>query len=189
MLRYLLKKIGRLFLILDQPDNLFIFSGVRNVLIVSLSEEEHLNKAIPEIRKKFMDAKFSIVFPSFKSKIISRYDDYFEKSVGVDSCSVARYLEELRNIKPGEPDIVVLLSLNPFLVKYIFGRFDSPKLLYNYCDEMYVIRRKSIGEFLKGKEGADRKYKKRGIKIFRLMNVVAYLILGGLRLLFKRKTV
>ena len=137
MIIYILKKIGRIFISLVRED--IIDSGaIKNVLIISLPYEEHLHRAIGSIKKRFKNADCKIILPDFKIGLVSHivpHENIFTiKGFGVLA---------------GNFDAVVILSLNPFLVHRLFRRFKCLKLLYNYCDEWYFLRRKNFFEIIK----------------------------------------
>ena len=195
MFRYILKKLGRFFVILTHEDITLDSGSIKNVLIVTLPSEEHLNRAIDFLHKKFKDAEFNILFPASKAGLVSRCA-IFRKAIRIDSLSMLNYVRKLEVFSRNKTDLIVILSLSPFLIWSVFDKFKAPKLLYNYCDEQYIVRRKSLVEFLRCKNGADKQAEEKNIfgflfsffiKIFKLINVCIYMLLGFLNLSFRKQ--
>lgn len=195
MLSYILKKIGRLFLILTHEDSDFNPDSIKEILMVALPGEEHLYKAIGALYKRFKYARFNILLPDSKIALASRYP-IFKKAVKIGSSSIFPYLKGLKEFNGHNVDMVAVLSLNPFLIYSVFNRFDCPKLLYNYYDETYLVRYRTILEFLSCKSGADRMASRKNIfiffintiaPIFRLIAVCFYIASGLLILSFKKR--
>jgi len=201
MLRYLLKKIGRLFVILTHEDARIDSKKIKKALIVNLPSEEHLGKAFTAISKRFEGAEFTAVIPGYKSGIASRI-------IPPENILLLSH-ETLRKIKKDNFDAVIVLSLNPCLVWQVFRMFSCPKLLYNYCGEWYLVRRRGLREFLTGEEGVDRTTgRTHGVKISgvfyrpiwniikipfgllytmaRFLKLIFYLVFGSLYLLIRK---
>lgn len=155
MLVEILKKIGRLFIILTHEDSC-IDPAIKNILLISLPSENHLHKAIEAARFKFKKANFKIILPPSKIVLISSILPNKNIFPTRSEMSAIEYRRQINRFKSDEFDAVIILSLTPFLVWEAFKKFKCHKLLYNYCDEWYLIRRKTIYEFFSGKKGADR---------------------------------
>ena len=151
----ILKKAGKLFVILTNEDRDIEPSMVKDALLISLPSEEHLHKAIRVLTERFREARFKVILPHTKTVLLAdiiQDKDIFRVSQDVNP---AKYIEGLDRFRKDAFDLVVILSLNPYLVWKVCRNFRCPKLLYNYCDEWYSIRRKTIYEFLAGIRGAD----------------------------------
>jgi len=173
MINYILKKTGRLFIDLARKDS--IDPGkIKNILVISLPYEEHLRKAVGSIKKRFKNADCKIILPDFKIGLVSHVVSHENIFTTNDP-----------EVLAGDFDAVVILSLNPFLVWKAFRRFKCPKLLYNYCDEWYLLRVRPFFEIIKNILALPFN----AIYIIvRFINVSVYIIVNLLSLALKKIT-
>jgi hypothetical protein len=173
MLKTIVKKIGRMFIILTDEGKDISSWGIKEVLLISLPPEEHLNKAVPAVRERFKRAELTVVLPEPKLSITG---------------GIVLNSRNLREMERRRFDVVVILSLDPYIVIKVFRAFNCPKLLYNYCGEWYLLRRRTIREMLEGKKGADSAGQRTGSlnAVPRLLRLAFYLISGYILLLFRR---
>lgn len=172
MLRRILKKIGRLFIILAHEDARIESKKIKKALLINLPSEEHLHKALPVIKERFKETEFTVVLPESKLDIVS---------------GVILNRKNMKRLEKYNFDAVIILSLDPCLVWRVFRVFSCPKLLYNYCGEWYLVRRKSFYEFLAGEKAPIFYLPFQLVYIIaRLLKLSLYLIFGFL-FLFIRK--
>lgn len=129
----ILKKLGRYFLILTEEEKYINPGDIKAVLIVSLGEG-HFEKAYETARKRF---------PFAMMKIIS-------------SSKVIDIMARLRNLKEERFSMAIVLSLNPFVIVSLSLNFNCYLLIYNKFNQWFLIRRKTVYEFLAGRRGADK---------------------------------
>ena len=127
------KKIGRIFLVLTKEEKYINSKKIKSVLIVDL-EEGHLSKT-----KEAVEARF----PYAAIKIIS-------------SNLVTGIMASLWQLREEQFSIVVTQSLHPAVIFFILCLFHCYLLIYNKFHQWFLIRKKTLFEFLAGRNGADR---------------------------------
>lgn len=134
----LLKRIGRYWCILTHEDRDADASGFLEILIVPSASDRHADQAIAASRGRFPHAMIRVLGPAL---------DWWQT------------FRQLRRWRGEQLSAVVLLSLQPVLVVAVCRWFPCYKLLYNRWGEWYLIRRKTMREWLVGRRGADdRRY-------------------------------
>jgi hypothetical protein len=108
------------------------------MLIVATVTDHHANEAMAQARRRFPQAVVRLIGGEI---------------------SWWRALRLLRLWRGEQLSAVVLLSLQPALVTAVCRWFSCYKLLYNRWGEWYLIRRKTVREWVVGRRGADdRRY-------------------------------
>ncbi len=129
-----LKQIGRHWCILTHEDGDADPSAFLEILIVPLTDDRHVNQAVAEVRERFSHAVI---------RMLKLEPGWW------------RTFRQLRRWRGEQLSAVVLLSLDPRLVAATSLWFPCYKLLYNRWGEWYLIRRKTLREWLVGRRGAD----------------------------------
>ncbi len=106
----------------------------REVLIVATADDQHAGASTAQVSERFPHAVI--------------------RSASGGS-GAWQMLRALRSWRGEQLSAVVLLSLDPRLVAATCLWFPCYKLLYNRWGEWYLIRRKTLREWLVGRRGAD----------------------------------
>lgn len=128
-----LKKIGRFFLVLTEEERYINPADIKAVLIVDTGEG-HFKKAFKVASERFKAAEIKTVSGN----------------------KIAALMIDIHRLKEGQFSAVIVLSLNPFVILSLILNFDCYFLIYNKLDQWFLIRRKTLYEFLAGRKGADR---------------------------------
>lgn len=150
MIVHILKKIGRIFLMLTHEDRNINCGGIKSVLVISLASEGHLWRAIRSIKEKFKNANFKVILPDSKIRLVSDMIMQKDSIIVKSDVKIFEYIKQLGRFNGNEFGLIIVLSLNPFLVWGVFRKFKCPKLLYNNAGEWYLIRWRTFYEFLRG---------------------------------------
>lgn len=128
-----LKSLGRFFLVLTEEEKDIASEDIRALLIVNL-QEGHYEKVIDIARKRFKYAEIKTVYSNTVKGVIAK----------------------LHKLKEEQFSVVIVLSLNPFVIFFLILIFNCYFLIYNRFDKCFLIRRKTLYEFLAGRRGADK---------------------------------
>lgn len=129
-----MKQIGRSWCLLTHEDRDADPSVFREVLIVATAIDQHIVDATNRLSQRYPQA------------VLRRVSG---------GPGVWQTLRALRPWRGEQLSAVVLLSLDPRLVAVTCLWFPCYKLLYNRWGEWYLIRRKTLREWLAGRRGAD----------------------------------
>lgn len=129
----ILKNLGRIFFVLTEEERYVNPEAIKAVLILDF-KEGHFEKTIDVVKKRFPLAEIRVV----------------------SSNRVIDIMIKLRELKNEQFSAVIAQSLNPFIIFCVAISFHCYVLIYNRFNQWFLIRRKSLYEFLAGRKGADR---------------------------------
>lgn len=165
MVKFILKKVARGFIILTDENKNVNSSLISSILIIDSGTHEHLKRVVLRARENFSSAKVEIL--TFTSKEAFIRENFPEVGVIIPGAKLApdryKYYFQMRKFRKRKFDVIILMSLDissGFItlvsmrdhVKYVF--------LYNKWDETYLIRFRTLLEFFSCRQGADVKIQK-----------------------------
>lgn len=127
------KKVGRIFLVLTEEEKYIKPEFIKAILIIYL-EEAHFEKALETIKKRFPLAEIRII--------------HNNKAIGI--------ISKLWELRKEQFSAVVVLSLSPLVIFFMSLIFRCYFLIHNKFDQCFLIRKKTLYEFLVGRRGADK---------------------------------
>lgn len=130
----LLKKLGRIFLVLTEEERYIDPKNIKVILFIALKEDMHFEKALEVTKKRFPLAEIKDIHSNIITDIIKN-------------------LWELRR---EQFSMVLVLSLHPVIIFFVHMLFHCYFLIYNKFDQWFLIRKKTLYEFLAGRRGADK---------------------------------
>ena len=165
----IVKKIGRYFLVLTEEEKYIKPEDIKAVLVIS-SEGGHFDKTHNAAKERFHCAEIK----------------------SLHSNNVIGTLGRLHNLRKEQFSMVIVSSLNPQVIFPLILHFNCYFLIYNVHGQWFLIRRKTLYEFLAGRRGADRneadwKISELRLNFARCMSAIIFLpficIKNGLRLI------
>ena len=162
MLKYLIKKFMRLFIILIHKDKAIASDTIRSVLVVDSGSHEHLRHVFYKIRDGFPLARISIL--SFYAKEMFIRENFPDAEIILPQKNnlPGRYKlsSEMLRLRPRNFDCIVLMSLDistVFTALFLMKRNIRHVFLYNQWREAYLMRLRTFFEFFSCRQGADVK--------------------------------
>ncbi len=158
------KRIGRYWCLLTHEDRDADPTSFLEILIVPSIDDRHADQAVAEVRRRF---------PLAVVRMLESKPGWWQM------------LGMLRRWRGEQLSAVVVLSLHPLLVASVCLWFPCYKLLYNRWGEWYLIRCKTLQEWLAGRHGADdRRYDwppsaSRRAWAVRLARILSAILLGA----------
>lgn len=182
----LLKKLGRFFLVLTEEERYIDPEGIKAVLIVNAGEG-HYEEALKAACKRFQRAEIKTISNS----------------------KITALITDIHELMGEQFSVVTVLSLNPLVTFYLVLHFSCYFLIYNKFNQWFLIRRKTLYEFLAGRRGADKQEMDWSVaparlnfakclaaililpfvftrNAFRLIKLAVYIVVNVLRLFVKR---
>ncbi|MBU4311167.1 MAG: hypothetical protein KJ706_00395 [Candidatus Omnitrophica bacterium] len=130
----MLKDLGRTFLIITEEERYIKVEDIKAVLFVANKEQRHLDGALKRSKERFRFAQVREIIEEDRITAIKRLWSFREEQFSA----------------------VVILDLDPVIVFFVYVLFHRYLLLYNGFGQWFLVRRKTLYEFLSGRRGADK---------------------------------
>jgi len=129
----ILKRLGRLSFVLTEEER-YIKPETINAVLIICAGEPHCQSAQEVTGKRFPQAEIKTI-----------------------QCRSAKDMFlKLYRLREEQISAVIVLSLNPIVIFFVSVFFSRYFLIYNRFGQWFLIRKKTLYEFLIGRRGADR---------------------------------
>lgn len=130
----ILKDLGRTFLIVTEEVCYIKTEDIKAVLFVAIKRQRHLDGALGRSKERFRLAQIREIAEEGRIAVIKKLWSFREEQFSA----------------------VVVLDLDPVVIFFVYVLFHCYLLLYNKFGQWFLIRRKTLYEFLSGRRGADK---------------------------------